>query len=100
MLGTRALTSVEWVAQDCVAVGAGLPLAIWGHVSDGNLHANVIPDSLADVERGREAIMEIAGKVMGWAAPLLPSMASDAVRSNSGCFASSMAREASRRCAR
>jgi D-lactate dehydrogenase (cytochrome) len=41
-----------------------LRYAIWGHVSDGNLHPNVIPGSLNDVERGREALMEIAGEVV------------------------------------
>ena len=42
----------------------GLDYAIWGHVSDGNLHPNVIPRSLQDVERGREAILEMARGVM------------------------------------
>jgi D-lactate dehydrogenase (cytochrome) len=42
-----------------------LDYAIWGHVSDGNLHPNVIPASLEDVERGREAIVEIARAVIG-----------------------------------
>ena len=36
----------------------GLDIAIWGHISDGNLHANVIPRSMADVESGRAAILE------------------------------------------
>jgi len=36
----------------------GLDAAIWGHISDGNLHPNVIPRSMADVEAGREAILE------------------------------------------
>ena len=36
----------------------GLDYAIWGHISDGNVHPNVIPRSYADVERGREAILE------------------------------------------
>jgi D-lactate dehydrogenase (cytochrome) len=35
----------------------GLDAATWGHVSDGNLHPNVIPHSWADVESGREAIL-------------------------------------------
>jgi D-lactate dehydrogenase (cytochrome) len=35
----------------------GLDAAIWGHISDGNVHPNVIPRSLADVEQGREAIL-------------------------------------------
>ncbi len=42
------------------AFGArGLDFAIWGHVSDGNLHPNVIPRSLADVESGKAAIVEL-----------------------------------------
>jgi D-lactate dehydrogenase (cytochrome) len=36
----------------------GLPHAIWGHVSDGNVHPNVIPRTLADVKAGQEAILE------------------------------------------
>jgi D-lactate dehydrogenase (cytochrome) len=35
----------------------GLDGAVWGHISDGNLHPNVIPRSLADVESGKEAIL-------------------------------------------
>jgi D-lactate dehydrogenase (cytochrome) len=35
----------------------GLDAAIWGHISDGNVHPNVIPRSFADVEAGREAIL-------------------------------------------
>jgi D-lactate dehydrogenase (cytochrome) len=36
----------------------GLRYAIWGHVSDGNVHPNVIPRTLADVKAGQEAILE------------------------------------------
>src|SRR5205823_8580148 len=36
----------------------GLDAAVWGHISDGNVHPNVIPRSFADVESGREAILE------------------------------------------
>ena len=35
----------------------GLDGAIWGHISDGNVHPNVIPRSFADVESGREAVL-------------------------------------------
>jgi D-lactate dehydrogenase (cytochrome) len=35
----------------------GLDGAVWGHLSDGNLHPNVIPRSMADVESGLEAIL-------------------------------------------
>jgi D-lactate dehydrogenase (cytochrome) len=36
----------------------GLRYAIWGHVSDGNVHPNVLPRSVADVTAGQEAILE------------------------------------------
>lgn len=42
----------------------GLDYAIWGHVSDGNLHPNVVPRTFDDVRRGREAILEIAREVV------------------------------------
>jgi D-lactate dehydrogenase (cytochrome) len=42
----------------------GLDYAIWGHVSDGNLHPNVVPRSFEDVARGRDAILEMARGVM------------------------------------
>lgn len=41
----------------------GLDFAIWGHISDGNVHPNVIPTSYADVEAGREAILEFGREV-------------------------------------
>jgi D-lactate dehydrogenase (cytochrome) len=37
---------------------AHLDTAVWGHISDGNLHPNVIAGSFADVEAGRAAIRE------------------------------------------
>ncbi len=42
----------------------GLDYAIWGHVSDGNLHPNVVPGSFDDVRRGREAILDIARAIV------------------------------------
>ena len=36
----------------------GLDYAIWGHISDGNVHPNVIPRTHGDVVAGREAILE------------------------------------------
>ena len=36
----------------------GLDYAIWGHISDGNVHPNVIPRSHDDVVAAREAILE------------------------------------------
>ena len=49
----------------------GLDYALWGHLSDGNLHPNVVPRSMADVERGRDAILEMArGVIAMGGAPL------------------------------
>ena len=42
----------------------GLEYAIWGHISDGNLHPNLIPRSLEDVEKGRDALREMARGVI------------------------------------
>jgi D-lactate dehydrogenase (cytochrome) len=42
----------------------GLDYAIWGHISDGNVHPNVIPRSYADVVAGREAILELGRDVV------------------------------------
>jgi D-lactate dehydrogenase (cytochrome) len=42
----------------------GLPYAIWGHVSDGNLHPNVVPHTMSDVEDGHAAILEMARAVI------------------------------------
>jgi D-lactate dehydrogenase (cytochrome) len=41
----------------------GLDFAIWGHVSDGNVHPNVLPRSYADVEAGKAAILEFGREV-------------------------------------
>jgi D-lactate dehydrogenase (cytochrome) len=34
----------------------GLDAAVWGHISDGNLHPNVIPRSVDEMESGKAAI--------------------------------------------
>jgi D-lactate dehydrogenase (cytochrome) len=39
-------------------VTRGLDAAIWGHISDGNLHPNVIPRTFADVKAGKAAILD------------------------------------------
>ncbi|MFI5182778.1 MAG: FAD-binding oxidoreductase [Vicinamibacteria bacterium] len=41
----------------------GLDHALWGHVSDGNVHANVIPRSEEDVRRGEEAFLDFGSEV-------------------------------------
>jgi D-lactate dehydrogenase (cytochrome) len=41
----------------------GLDFAVWGHISDGNVHPNVIPRSYDDVVRGKEAILEFGREV-------------------------------------
>lgn len=42
----------------------GLDAAIWGHISDGNVHPNVIPRTFADVEAGRDAILACGREAM------------------------------------
>lgn len=37
----------------------GLDGAVWGHISDGNVHPNVIPRSYEDVETGKAAIRDL-----------------------------------------
>ena len=44
--------------------GRGLDAAIWGHISDGNLHPNVIPRSYEDVRAGKAAILEFGREAM------------------------------------
>jgi D-lactate dehydrogenase (cytochrome) len=42
----------------------GLDLAVWGHISDGNVHPNVIPTDADDVRKGREAILALGEAVI------------------------------------
>ncbi len=42
----------------------GLDHAVWGHLSDANLHPNVIPRSADDVRAGKEAIMACGREVI------------------------------------
>lgn len=42
----------------------GLDLAVWGHISDGNVHPNVIPRSAGDVVKGLDAILELGDAVI------------------------------------
>jgi D-lactate dehydrogenase (cytochrome) len=42
----------------------GLDAAVWGHISDGNVHPNVIPRSFADIEAGKEAIAMFGREVI------------------------------------
>jgi D-lactate dehydrogenase (cytochrome) len=57
---------VEEMLDFCAAElgGRGLDAAVWGHVSDGNLHPNVLPRSHADVESGRAAMLAIGREAM------------------------------------
>ena len=41
-----------------------LDLAVWGHISDGNVHPNVIPRSAEDVRKSRDAILELGASVI------------------------------------
>jgi D-lactate dehydrogenase (cytochrome) len=41
-----------------------LDLAVWGHISDGNVHPNVIPTNADDVRKGQEAILALGAEVI------------------------------------
>lgn len=43
----------------------GLDYAIWGHVSDGNVHPNVLPRAAGDVAAGVDAILALGRAVIG-----------------------------------
>ena len=49
---------------DDLFAARGLDVAVWGHISDGNLHPNVIPRSFADVEAGTDAILACGREVL------------------------------------
>jgi D-lactate dehydrogenase (cytochrome) len=42
----------------------GLDYAIWGHISDGNMHPNLLPHSLEDVQAARKLIFECGRAVI------------------------------------
>ena len=42
----------------------GLDYAIWGHVSDGNVHPNVLPRTIEEMLAGRAAILEFGEEVV------------------------------------
>ena len=42
----------------------GLDHAVWGHISDGNIHPNVIPATYADVQRGQQAVLDLGREVV------------------------------------
>jgi D-lactate dehydrogenase (cytochrome) len=44
-------------ACDREFAGRGLDGAVWGHISDGNLHPNVIPRSLDEAQSGADAML-------------------------------------------
>lgn len=42
----------------------GLDHALWGHMSDGNVHANVLPRDAADAAAGRQALLELGAEAV------------------------------------
>lgn len=56
----------EAMMQACrqLCARADLDLAVWGHISDGNVHPNVIPRTYEDVRRGRAMLLELARQVI------------------------------------
>ncbi len=43
-----------------------LDYAIWGHISDANMHPNVIPRDRGEMTRGQDAILECGRTIIGW----------------------------------
>jgi len=42
----------------------GVDLAVWGHISDGNVHPNVVPKTYADVEAGKAILLQLGREVI------------------------------------
>lgn len=42
----------------------GVDLAVWGHISDGNVHPNVVPRSYRDIEEGKAIMLELGREVI------------------------------------
>jgi len=49
-----------WEVYEREFEARGLEFAIWGHLSDGNLHPNVLARSAAEVEAGEQALLVFA----------------------------------------
>jgi D-lactate dehydrogenase (cytochrome) len=47
-----------------MCAAANLDLAVWGHISDGNVHPNIIPRSYDDMQSGRAMLVELARLVI------------------------------------
>ena len=73
--GTIEKTAADMIVPfpklpDCLRVfraafeSRGLDHAVWGHLSDANLHPNVIPRSADDVRAGKEAILACGREVI------------------------------------
>lgn len=46
------------------AAQRGLDMAIWGHLSDGNIHPNILPRQAEDLDLGRQALLEAGRAVL------------------------------------
>jgi D-lactate dehydrogenase (cytochrome) len=42
-------------------------LAVWGHISDGNLHPNVVPTSYRDIAEGKKIMLALGREVIAMA---------------------------------
>ena len=43
----------------------GLDGAVWGHISDGNVHPNILPRNFAEMGAGREAVLAFGRAAIG-----------------------------------
>jgi D-lactate dehydrogenase (cytochrome) len=77
----------------------GLDAAVWGHISDGNLHPNVIPQSMDEVESGKAAILTFGKEVIRLGGSPLAEHGVGRNQVKQRCFRSYADKRASRRCA-
>ena len=78
----------------------GLDFAIWGHVSDGNVHPNAIPRSYDELIAGKEAILEFGRHVVRLGGSPLAEHGVAGIPSSNSCCASCTDLRQSTRCAR
>lgn len=69
-IAADVIVPFEQVPALCAAFEEGfearrLDGAVWGHISDGNLHANVIPRSRAELDAGKAAVLSFGRIAMG-----------------------------------
>ena len=76
----------------------GLDAAVWGHISDGNLHPNVISRTAAEVDAGKAAMLSIGRAAIDLGGAPLAEHGVGRNPGSSNCCVSSTVTRASARC--